>query len=65
MHHLHLNYTSDMAKALHGAHKVNYAEYSTKLDVRMNVEKRREEDYQKSRRIIADIERKAYRHKQG
>lgn len=60
---LHLNYTSEMAKAMQGAHKVNFAEYSAKLDVRMDVERRREEDYHKSQKIIADVERKAHRHK--
>ncbi len=63
MEHLHLNYTTEMAKALQSAHKVNYAEYSTKFDVRMNVERRREKDYQKSQKIIADIGRRNFRHK--
>ena len=34
---LHLNYTTEMAKALQSAHKVNYAEYSTKFDVRSQI----------------------------
>lgn len=63
MEHLHLNYTSEMAKALQGAHRVNFAEYSTSLNVRMSVEKRREEDYHKSLKLIAALERQSCRQK--
>ncbi len=43
-----------------GAHGVCYADYSRKLDVRMNVEKRREQDYLKSQRILSAIEKKLH-----
>jgi len=57
---LHLNYTSDMEKAMHGAHRVGYELYCRKHEIRMKVEKRREADYVKSQRIVADIERKIH-----
>ena len=42
---------------MHGAHGVGYEVYRRKHDVRMRVEKRREQDYLKSRRIIEEIGR--------
>ena len=42
---LQLNYTSDMEKAMHGAHGVGYETYSRKHEVRMKVEKRRQEEH--------------------
>jgi hypothetical protein len=46
-----------MEKAMHGTHGVGYEVYRRKHDVRMRVEKRREQDYLKSRRIIKEIGR--------
>lgn len=57
---LQLNYTSEMEKAMHGAHKVSYAVYSQKHEVRMKVEMRRERDYLQSQRIVADLDRKIH-----
>ncbi|MGX1430819.1 hypothetical protein ACUXHY_002472 [Cytobacillus horneckiae] len=45
---------------MHGAYGVGYETYCRKQDVRMQVEKKREEDHLKSQRIVADIERKAH-----
>jgi hypothetical protein len=42
---------------MHGAHGVGYEVYRRKHDERMRVEKRREQDYFKSRRIIEEIGR--------
>ncbi len=42
---------------MYGAHGVGYEVYQRKHDVRMRVEKRREQDYLKSRRIIEEIGR--------
>jgi hypothetical protein len=53
-----MNYTSEMEKAMHGAHKVSYATYSRKHEVRMRVERRREKEYIQSQRLVADIDRK-------
>lgn len=49
-----------MEKAMHGAHGVGYEVYRRKHDVRMRVEKRREQDYLKSCRIIEKIGRLAH-----
>ncbi|MEJ9306159.1 hypothetical protein ABEW33_06405 [Priestia megaterium] len=37
------------------SHGVGYAEYSRKLDKRLQVEKEREKDYQASKDILRDI----------
>ncbi|WP_251397681.1 hypothetical protein [Metabacillus litoralis] len=47
-----------MEKAMHHSHGIGYAEYASKHDKRMDVEKSREEDYRKSQLIYADVERK-------
>ncbi|MEH7324439.1 hypothetical protein V7200_15435 [Cytobacillus firmus] len=57
---LQLNYTSEMEKAMQAAHGVGYEVYSRKHDIRMEVEKRREEDYLQSQRLVADLERKIH-----
>ncbi len=57
---LHLNYTHGMEKAMRGAHGVGYALYSQKHDVRLKVEKKRQEEYVKSQRMLADFERKIH-----
>lgn len=43
---------------MHSAHKVTYAAYSQKLEVRMKVERRREKDYIRSQRLVADLDRR-------
>lgn len=50
-----------MEKAMHGAHGVGYEVYRRRHDVRMLVEKRRDEDYRKSNMIIEQIKRLAHR----
>ncbi|RHW42665.1 hypothetical protein D1B31_03485 [Neobacillus notoginsengisoli] len=57
---LNLRYTSEMEKAMQDTHGVGYEEYNLKHDVRMEVEQKREDDYVKSQRIIADIDRKIF-----
>lgn len=37
------------------SHGIGYAEYSRKLKYRIQVEKDREKDYAKSRRILSDL----------
>ncbi|MGD7024080.1 hypothetical protein ACQCVK_15875 [Rossellomorea vietnamensis] len=49
-----------MEKAMHGAHGVGYETYKRKHNVRMQVEKRRENEYVESRRMIADLDRKVH-----
>jgi hypothetical protein len=57
---LDLKYTSEMEKAMQQSHGVGYEEYNLKHETRMEVEQRREEEYVKSRRIVADLERKVF-----
>lgn len=45
---------------MHQSHGVGYEVYSRKLDVRMKVEEKREENYQKSQMIIKGFERKIF-----
>lgn len=46
---------------MHGAHGVGYEVYRRRHDVRMVVEKRRDEDYRKSYMIIEQIKRLTHR----
>ncbi len=57
---LNMRYTSEMEKAMQGSHGIGFEEYKLKHDVRMEVEQRREREYVKSQRLIADIERKIF-----
>ena len=41
-----------------GSHKINYAAYSRNHEARMRVEKRRQENYLKCQRLVADLTRK-------
>jgi hypothetical protein len=58
---LQMNYTSEMEKAMHGAHNVCYATYCRKHEVRMRVERRREQEYIQSQRLVADLTRNQLR----
>ncbi|MDX8290176.1 MULTISPECIES: hypothetical protein [Metabacillus] len=53
-----MNYTTEMEKALMQSHKMGYAVYSRNHEKRMEVEKNREEDYQKSKQLFAELDRK-------
>ncbi|OZM55980.1 hypothetical protein CIB95_14130 [Lottiidibacillus patelloidae] len=55
-----MNYTGDMEKAMHQTHGFGYEEYKQKLDVRMQVEREREQDYKKSRQIVSELERNVF-----
>ena len=56
IHYLKLRYTNEMEKAMLSAHGVCYEDYKRKLNVRMEVEKRRELDYLISKRLSADFD---------
>jgi len=43
---------------MHQAHGMGYAEYARDHDKRMDVEMSREEEYRKSQKIYAEVERK-------
>ncbi|MEK5523901.1 MULTISPECIES: hypothetical protein [Heyndrickxia] len=47
-----------MEKALQGAHGVGYEVYKRRHKVRMLVERRRDNEYIKSQRMVADLGRK-------
>jgi hypothetical protein len=55
-----ISYTSEMEKAMHGAHGIGYEVYKRKHEVRMQVEQRREQEYKESRRMIAALDRKVH-----
>ncbi|MBS4205225.1 hypothetical protein [Lederbergia citrea] len=57
---LDIQYTNGMEKAMHGAHGVGYETYKQKHEMRMKIEKSREEEYLKSQRLISDLERKIH-----
>jgi hypothetical protein len=49
-----------MEKAMQQSHGVGYSEYSRKLDVRIQVEKRREKDYEQCNQIVNNLQRKLH-----
>jgi hypothetical protein len=49
-----------MEKAMHMAHGIGYEEYCRKFTIRMKVERKREEEYLKSRLLVDEISRKIY-----
>jgi hypothetical protein len=51
-----------MEKAMYQSHGMGYQEYSYKLDQLLKVEQKRQDDYEESRRMVADIERKGFYH---
>ncbi|WP_169749086.1 hypothetical protein [Ornithinibacillus californiensis] len=56
-----MNYTPEMEKAMQTSHQMGYAEYCRKLENRMKVEKRRQEDYNKSKQIVAEIDSQLFK----
>ncbi|WP_174234300.1 hypothetical protein [Bacillus sp. V59.32b] len=49
-----------MEKAMQQSHGIGYSEYSRKLDVRLQVEKRREREYEQCNQIVNDLQRKLH-----
>ncbi|MFZ3591391.1 hypothetical protein ACOI1C_19720 [Bacillus sp. DJP31] len=47
---------------MHQSHGIGYAEYSRKLKQRLRIEQKRQEEYELSRRMVADIERRSFYH---
>jgi hypothetical protein len=50
-----MTYTPEMEKAMQTAHHMGYAEYCRKLENRLKVERRRQEDYNKCKYVVAEI----------
>ncbi len=42
------------------SHGIGYSEYSRRLDVRLQVEERRERDYEEGNRIVNNLQRQIY-----
>ncbi|MFD1737723.1 hypothetical protein ACFSCX_14400 [Bacillus salitolerans] len=47
---------------MHHSHGIGYEEYSRKLDSRLKVEQKRQQEYELSRQMISNIERKSFYH---
>ncbi|WP_202595692.1 hypothetical protein [Pontibacillus yanchengensis] len=58
---MNLNYTNEMEKAMHQSHGMGYAEYSRRLDQRLKVEQRRQQEFEQSQKIVAEVDRKIHR----
>lgn len=43
------------------SHGIGYAEYSQKLENRLAVERKRQREYEQSRRIVAEVDRIVHR----
>ncbi|AVQ99752.1 hypothetical protein OBCHQ24_12285 [Oceanobacillus iheyensis] len=52
-----MNYTPEMEKGMQQAHKVPYAEYERKLETRLEVEKSRQKEYEKSKALINNLDK--------
>ncbi len=46
---------------MHGAHHMGYAEYSRRLESRLEVEQKRQQDFEQSRKMIAQVDRQLHR----
>ncbi|WP_374932298.1 hypothetical protein [Neobacillus driksii] len=60
IHYLKMKYTNEMEKGLLSAHGVCYEVYKRKLDVRMEVEKRRELDHLLCKQLYAHFDGKLH-----
>ncbi|WP_156288501.1 hypothetical protein [Oceanobacillus salinisoli] len=56
-----MKYTTDMEKALEQSHGMNFAEYERKLSNRMKVERKREKDYEQSKKVVAEATSQVHR----
>ncbi|UOQ46027.1 hypothetical protein MUN89_08970 [Halobacillus salinarum] len=56
-----MNYTAEMEKAMHQAHNLSFAEYSRKLDTRLEVEQRRQREFEQSQKMVEDMDRQLHR----
>lgn len=46
---------------MHGAHNMGYAEYSRRLDTRLQVEQKRQREFEESRKMIEQVDRQLHR----
>ncbi|MFC4323539.1 hypothetical protein [Litchfieldia salsa] len=52
---LKMNYNSEMEKAMFQSHGIGYERYCNDFSARMKVEARREEDYNKEKRLLQEL----------
>ncbi|WP_170005851.1 hypothetical protein [Bacillus fonticola] len=53
-----MNVTPEMEKGFRATHGVGYELYARKHEVRMKVEQERQQEYEQSQRLIADLGRR-------
>ncbi len=46
---------------MHKTHGLGYEEYSRKLDQRLEVERKRNEEHQQSKKLVAEVEKQLHR----
>ncbi len=51
-----MHYTPEMEKAMQQSNKMGYVEYERNLDNRIAVEKRRQNEYEKCKHMVAEID---------
>jgi len=51
-----MHYTPEMERAMQQSHKMGYVEYERNLENRIAVEKRRQNEYEKCKHMIAEID---------
>ncbi len=56
-----MNYTQEMEKSMSKSHHMSFTEYERKLSNRMKVEKRREQEYQQCKQVIAEIDNQIFK----
>ncbi|WP_197431751.1 hypothetical protein [Lentibacillus sp. JNUCC-1] len=56
-----MDYTPKMEKAMQQSHKMGYAEYSRNLDNRLAVEKKRHQEYEKSKMMVTEMKHQVYK----
>ena len=51
-----MNYTQEMERAMSQRHNMSFAEYENKLSNQLKVERRREQEHQACKHIVAEID---------
>jgi hypothetical protein len=56
-----MNYTPEMEKAMQQSHNMGYAEYSRKFEHRLEIEKRRQQEYEQCKKLVASFDNQIYK----
>ncbi|GAA0439394.1 hypothetical protein JUJ52_02410 [Virgibacillus sp. AGTR] len=51
-----MNYTSEMEKAMQQTHHIGFAEYERKLEKRLAIEKKRQQEHEKCKHFAAEYD---------